>query len=255
MPALRVLLVEDHRELAETTGAFIESCGHTVDYAADGLGALHLALTEDYDVVVLDVMLPGPDGIAVCARLRREAKLATPVIMLTARDRLEDKLAGFDAGADDYLVKPFDLPELVARVEALARRRQGLAARFEVGDLVLDADTLQVTRAGRPVTLSRSAFTILNVLVREHPRVGVAPADRARAVGRRPARQRRAAEPPLQPAPGRGQAVRGADDPHRDRQRLLHPRPRRRRSGLSRPAAPHPWVIVFQLARFVSAPG
>ena len=171
MPTLRVLLVEDHRELAETTGAFLESCGHTVDYAADGLGALHLALTEDYDVVVLDVMLPGPDGIAVCAKLRREAKLATPVIMLTARDRLEDKLAGFDAGADDYLVKPFDLPELVARVEALARRRQGLAARFEVGDLVLDADTLQVTRAGRPVTLSRSAFTILNVLVREHPRV------------------------------------------------------------------------------------
>ena len=74
-------------------------------------------------------------------------------------------------GADDYLVKPFDLPELVARVEALARRRQGLAARFEIGDLVLDADTLQVTRAGRPVTLSRSAFTILNVLMREHPRV------------------------------------------------------------------------------------
>ncbi len=171
MTALRVLLVEDHRELAETTGAFLESCGHTVDYAADGLGALHLALTGDYDVVVLDVRLPGPDGIEVCARLRREAKRSTPIIMLTARDRLEDKLAGFDAGADDYLVKPFDLPELVARVEALARRRQGLAARFEIGDLVLDADTLQVTRAGRPVTLSRSAFTILAVLVREHPRV------------------------------------------------------------------------------------
>ena len=171
MAALRVLLVEDHRELAETTGAFLESCGHTVDYAADGLGALHLALTADYDVLVLDVMLPGPDGVSVCARLRREAKLATPIIMLTARDRLEDKLAGFEAGADDYLVKPFDLPELVARVEALARRRQGLDASFEIGDLVLDADTRQVTRAGRPVTLSRSAFTILNVLVREHPRV------------------------------------------------------------------------------------
>ena len=171
MPALRVLLVEDHRELAETTGAFLESCGHTVDHAGDGLGALHLALTGDYDVVVLDIMLPGPDGIEVCARLRRDAKLATPIIMLTARDRLGDKLAGFEVGADDYLIKPFDLPELVARVEALARRRQGLATRFEVGDLTLDADTLQVTRAGRPVTLSKSAFTILAVLVREHPRV------------------------------------------------------------------------------------
>jgi DNA-binding response OmpR family regulator len=128
-------------------------------------------VTNEYDVIVLDVMLPGPDGIAVCQRLRRDAALATPVIMLTARDRLEDKLAGFDAGADDYLVKPFDLPELVARVEALARRGHADAARYEIGDLVLDAQARQVTRAGRSITLSKSGFAILAVLMRESPRV------------------------------------------------------------------------------------
>ncbi len=169
--ALRVLLVEDHRELAETTGAFLESHGHLVDYAPDGLVALHLAVTNDYDVIVLDIMLPGPDGLEVCERLRRDAKLGTPIIMLTARDRLEDKLAGFETGADDYLVKPFDMPELAARVEALARRDRGLASRFEVGDLVVDLDTRQVTRAGQAISLSRTAFTILSVLAREHPKV------------------------------------------------------------------------------------
>ncbi|MCY3795906.1 MAG: response regulator, partial [Gammaproteobacteria bacterium] len=121
MSKLSVLLVEDHRELAETVAAFLEACGHDVDYAADGLVALHLAVTESYDVVVLDVMLPGMDGFAVCRRLRQDAKVATPIIMLTARDALDDKLTGFDVGADDYLVKPFDMPELAARIEALAR--------------------------------------------------------------------------------------------------------------------------------------
>ncbi len=171
MAGLRVLLVEDHRELAETTGAYLESCGHEVDYAASGLVALHLAVANEYDVMVLDVMLPGPDGMEVCQRLRRDARLATPIIMLTARDQLEDKLAGFDAGADDYLVKPFDLPELVARVEALARRGHGGAARYQIGELALDAEAMRVTRAGQPVALSKSAFTILALLMRESPRV------------------------------------------------------------------------------------
>ena len=95
---LRILLVEDHRALAETTGAYLEVCGHEVDFASDGLVALHLAVTETYDVVVLDVMLPGVDGFAVCQRLREDAKVTTPIIMLTARDELADKLTGFDAG-------------------------------------------------------------------------------------------------------------------------------------------------------------
>ena len=169
--ALDVLLAEDHAELAETTGAYLEACGHRVDYAADGLVAVHLALTGDYDVVVLDVMLPGMDGFEVCRRLRDDAKVATPIIMLTARDRLDDKLTGFDAGADDYLVKPFDMPELVARIEALARRARGVASRHEAGDVVLDSDTLEVTRTGIPVVLSRTAFRLLELLSREHPRV------------------------------------------------------------------------------------
>ena len=116
MASYKILLVEDHTELAETVGAFLESSGSTVDYAADGSIALHLAVTEIYDAIVLDIQLPGVDGLEVCRRLRNEAKLTTPIIMLTARDQLEDKLKGFDSGADDYLLKPFDLPELVARL-------------------------------------------------------------------------------------------------------------------------------------------
>ena len=171
MSKLSLLLVEDHRELAETIGAYLEACGHDVDFAADGLVALHLAVTESYDVVILDIMLPGMDGFAVCRRLREDAKTTTPIIMLTARDELDDKLSGFGAGADDYLVKPFDLPELAARIEALARRAKGIAARYEIGELILDADTLEVCRRGRPVVLTATAFQVLRVLMREHPRV------------------------------------------------------------------------------------
>ena len=171
MARLHVLLVEDHRELAETTGAYLEACGYAVDYAADGLVALHLAVTESYDVVVLDLMLPGIDGLVVCRRLRDEAKVDTPIIMLTARDQLDDKLTGFRAGADDYLVKPFAMPELAARIEAMARRGRGQAGRFEIGGIVLDVGTWEVTRDGIPVVLSKTGFKLLKVLMRNYPRV------------------------------------------------------------------------------------
>lgn len=171
MPATRVLLVEDHRELAETVGAFLESRGYVVDYAADGQIALHLATTEAFDVIVLDVMLPGINGLDVCTRLRQDAKLTTPIILLTARDQLDDKLAGFDAGADDYLVKPFDMPELVARVEAIVRRDKNIASRYQVGNLILDLETLEVERASTPISLSRTGFDILKLLMRQHPKV------------------------------------------------------------------------------------
>ena len=171
MENLSILLVEDHHELAETTGAYLEACGHEVDFAANGLLALHLAVTESYDVVVLDIRLPGLDGFTVCRRLREDAKIDTPIIMLTARDELTDKLTGFGAGADDYLVKPFAMPELAARIEALARRVKGLASKYEIGELALDADALQVSRAGVPISLSRTAFELLRVLMREYPRV------------------------------------------------------------------------------------
>ena len=171
MANYQILLVEDHRELAETVGAFLEASGCTVDYAEDGQVALHLAVTQRYDAIVLDIMLPGVDGLEVCRRLRHEAKLTTPIIMLTARDQLEDKLEGFENGADDYLIKPFDLPELVARIEAVVRRSQGLSTRFEIGDLTLDLDTLEVHREGQKIAVSRTGFEILRTLMREYPKV------------------------------------------------------------------------------------
>jgi len=171
MPSYKILLVEDHRELAETVGAFLEASGCTVDYAADGLIALHLAVTEIYDAIVLDIMLPGVDGLEVCRRLRNEAKLTTPIIMLTAKGKLEDRLQGFENGADDYLQKPFDLPELVARIEAIVRRGKGLSTSYEIGELSLDLDTLDVCREGDKLTVSRTGFEILRTLMREYPKV------------------------------------------------------------------------------------
>ena len=106
-PSKTVLVVEDHKELAETVGAYLEASSYIVDYAADGLTAMHLGVTNTYDAIVLDVMLPGADGLTVCKRLREDANVTTPIIMLTARDQLNDKLKGFASGADDYLIKPF----------------------------------------------------------------------------------------------------------------------------------------------------
>src|SRR5690242_21356602 len=119
-----VLLVEDNRQIAEMVGEFLERRGYSVDYAADGVSGLHLAVSNSYDVVVLDLMLPGMDGLDVCRKLRKDAKKSTPVLMLTARDTLEDKLIGLEAGADDYLVKPFEVRELEARLRALIQDRK-----------------------------------------------------------------------------------------------------------------------------------
>ncbi len=166
-----ILLVEDHQELAGTVGDFLEANNYAVDFAADGLLAMHLAVTQPFDAIVLDVMLPGLDGISVCKRLRKDAQLTTPILMLTARDQLEDKLTGFDVGADDYLVKPFDLPELVARIEALIRRGRGIASVFTVGDLSMNLDTMEVRRGDTDIKLSRTLFEILKILLREAPKV------------------------------------------------------------------------------------
>ncbi len=166
-----LLLVEDNADLAETVGDFLEAQGYLVDYAADGLVAMHLAVTEPFDAIVLDIMLPGLNGLEVCQRLRKEAKLSTPIIMLTARDQLDDKLKGFDVGADDYLVKPFDLPELVARIEALIRRERGVSSTYSVGPLRMDTDTMQVWRGDTEIKLSKTLFDILRILLRESPSV------------------------------------------------------------------------------------
>jgi DNA-binding response OmpR family regulator len=168
-----VLLVEDNRGIAEMVGEFLERRGYSVDYASDGVTGLRLATAEHYDVIVLDLMLPGLDGLDLCRRLREDAKKTTPVLMLTARDTLEDKLTGLDAGADDYLVKPFEIRELEARIRALIRRdrRQVSTEVLRVADLVLDTATLRATRAGKDLPLSPIGLRLLTILMRESPRV------------------------------------------------------------------------------------
>ena len=168
-----VLLVEDHRDLAETTLDFLETMGVATDYASDGLSGLHLAATQNFDLIILDVMLPGMNGFDICDRLRNEKGVDTPILMLTARDQLDDKLQGFQAGADDYLVKPFDLPELMARSVALIRRqrRELTSSLQQVGDLVLNPKSFEVKRAGQVINLSPTGFRILKILMRESPNV------------------------------------------------------------------------------------
>lgn len=169
----RLLLVEDNRDIAEMIYGFFERRDCIVDYAADGLTGLHLAASNDYDTIVLDLMLPGLDGIELCRKLRREARKNTPLLMLTARDTLDDKIEGLDAGADDYLIKPFELRELEARVRALVRRRKGHLApeKLTVGDLVLDTGTMEVKRSNRLLSLTPIGLRLLLALMRASPRV------------------------------------------------------------------------------------
>lgn len=169
---MRILVVEDNRDILANVVDYLELKGYTVDCAQDGLTGLHLAARESYDLIVLDVMLPGLDGLQLCQRLRNDARLVTPIIMLTARDTLDDRLQGFDAGADDYLVKPFALSELVARMEAVLRRSRGQRSQcLQVGDLRYDPDTLEVQRSGRSLKLNPTGLKLLAELMRRSPAV------------------------------------------------------------------------------------
>jgi len=169
----RLLLVEDHQDIAEMVYDYLEECGYAMDYAADGITGLHLAVTNSYDVIILDLMLPGIDGLELCRKVRTEARRATPILMLTARDTLEDKITGLDFGADDYVVKPFEIAELEARVRALIRRQRGQvsAELLTVGDLTLDTGTLDVRRGGTLLSLSPIGLKILTILMRASPRL------------------------------------------------------------------------------------
>jgi DNA-binding response OmpR family regulator len=170
---MRVLIVEDNADIAANLAGYLGPLGHALDFAENGYGGLALIAQNEYDVIVLDVGLPGLDGLALCRKVRSELGKATPVLMLTARDTVEDKLSGFGSGADDYLVKPFSLPELEARLKALARRAGGNAVGTElrVGDLRFDPQTFQAQRAGRPLTLTKTGYRILACLMRESPKV------------------------------------------------------------------------------------
>jgi DNA-binding response OmpR family regulator len=168
---MRLLVIEDNRNLVANLFEYFEARGHVLDAAPDGVTGLHLASTQAYDAVVLDWMLPGLDGPEVMRRLREEHGRDTPVIMLTARDDLPDKIAGFRAGADDYLTKPFALPELEVRLEALAARAGGRNRKrvLEVADLRLDLATLEATRAGRLLHLFPAGRKLLEVLMQASP--------------------------------------------------------------------------------------
>ncbi|MBV2208840.1 MAG: response regulator transcription factor [Thermomonas sp.] len=168
-----VLIVEDNRNISEMVGEYLEGRGFEIDYAMDGLDGYRLAAENTYDAIVLDLMLPRLDGIEVCKRLRHEARKATPILMLTARDTLDDKLTGLSSGADDYLTKPFAIRELEARLHALIRRerRQVGAEVLRVADLVLDPSSLRATRAGCELQLSPIGIRLLAILMRESPRV------------------------------------------------------------------------------------
>ena len=167
---IRILVIEDHQDIIENIADYLEPRGYLLDFAYEGIGGLHLALTENYDVIVLDIMLPGMDGLILCRKLRQEAKNTTPVLMLTARDTLPDKLEGFNAGADDYLIKPFALQELEARVNALVRREfRSPESVLRLMDLELDLGTMKVRRAGKAIELNRACLKILEILLRASP--------------------------------------------------------------------------------------
>lgn len=167
-----LLLIEDNPDLVENLSEFFEGHKDTVDIAYNGLNGLSFALENNYDVIILDLMLPGMDGLEVCERLRKEGR-TTPVLMLTARDTLNNKLEGFNSGADDYLVKPFDLPELEVRVKALARRGSAKVVQtlYIVEDLHFDPSTLRITRSGRRIDLPPIPIKILALLMQRSPDV------------------------------------------------------------------------------------
>lgn len=168
---MKILLVEDNIDIATNVGLFFENSGHQVDFAYNGKHGLSLAIESNFDIIILDLMLPGMDGITVCKTLKEKHKLDTAIIMLTARDTLDDKLVGFEAGADDYLVKPFSLLELEARVNALGKRTQSTSedSLLKVADLTLNRQEHTVKRDNVPIKLKPVNFRILEfLLVNQH---------------------------------------------------------------------------------------
>ncbi|HEU5438728.1 MAG TPA: response regulator transcription factor [Ktedonobacterales bacterium] len=167
---MHILIVEDHQRIAALIQRVLTEERHVVDVAYDGDEGGDLACSGTYDLVILDIMLPGKDGLQVCREMRALG-VQTPVLMLTARGELEDKVAGLKTGADDYLVKPFAMEELLARVEALLRRRDRpleTGQTLQVGDLTLDLIRHEATRAGRLIELTAKEFALLEFLMR-HP--------------------------------------------------------------------------------------
>ena len=170
---MRVLIIEDDLDIATNLYEFLEGRGCVVDMARDGVSGMHLAVSGEFDAIVLDLGLPGMDGLSLCSKLRREARLDVPVLILTARDVLDDKLTAFDCGADDYLVKPFALREVEARLKALVARRRGRVVNRKLvhGAIAFDPGNMAVSVDGRPVHLSRKCLLLLEMMMSAPNRV------------------------------------------------------------------------------------
>jgi DNA-binding response OmpR family regulator len=170
---MRVLIIEDDLDIATNLYEFLEGRGCVVDMARDGVSGMHLAVSGEFDAIVLDLGLPGMDGLRLCSKLRREACLDVPVLILTARDVLDDKLTAFDCGADDYLVKPFALREVEARLKALVARRRGRVVNRKMvhGAIAFDPGNMAVSVDGRPVHLSRKCLLLLEMMMSAPNRV------------------------------------------------------------------------------------
>ncbi len=165
---MRILLVEDNKRLSNSLKLSLKDDGYAVDTAYDGLDGEEMARTPVYDAIILDIMLPGKDGISICKDLRNQ-HVKTPILMLTARDALSDRVQGLDSGADDYLVKPFELEELRARIRALLRRdAPDKAGTLQISDLELDPASHSVHRNGQPIDLTAKEFALLEYMMR-HP--------------------------------------------------------------------------------------
>jgi heavy metal response regulator len=162
---MRILVIEDERKIASFIKRGLREEGYTVDTAFDGEEGYRLTGENEYALIILDIMLPKQDGIALCRQLRRDG-IESPVLMLTAKDSVQDKVRGLDSGADDYLTKPFAFEELLARLRALLRKGAKRAASLKVGDLALDAAAHRVTRSGREIALTMKEYALLAYLMR-----------------------------------------------------------------------------------------
>lgn len=167
---VKVLIVEDDDSVARFLKQTLTEAGHVTRVAGDGMTAFEWARSHSYDLILLDIMLPGMDGFEVCRRLRAE-RVSTPILLITARDALEDKIMGLDSGADDYIVKPFQIGELLARTRALLRRANPAPTMLQVGDLTLDPASRKAMRAGKTILLSATEYTLLEYLMRNTGRV------------------------------------------------------------------------------------
>jgi len=168
---MRILVVEDDKKVGRFLEKGLQEEQYAVDICRDGADALYFAQTNTYDVIILDIMLPGKDGFTICREMR-ENSILTPVIMLTAKDTVEDKISGLSEGADDYLTKPFSFEELLARIRALLRRNQDYKTKvLKAGDLAMDPVRRLVTRAGKKIILTGKEYALLEYLLRNKGRI------------------------------------------------------------------------------------